>query len=83
MAIYIELGALLVACLLLILIIRILREPMLILANSVIGILAFFILNAYFHLGIAINFWSVVAVALGGVAGFLLVLLLHFLGIAF
>lgn len=83
MAVYIELGALLAACLLLILIIRILREPLLILANSIIGIVAFLVLNSFLHLGIVINVWSVLAVALGGLAGFLLVLLLHFLGLAF
>jgi hypothetical protein len=83
MAIYIELGALLVAAFLLILIIRFLKEPALIIANSVIGLLAFFLLNAYLHLGIDINVWSLLAVAFGGLAGFLLVVLLHFLGIAF
>ena len=83
MAIYIELGTLLVSAFLLFLIIRFLKEPMLIIANSILGLLAFFILNAYLHIGIVINIWSILAVAFGGLAGFLLVLLLHFLGMAF
>jgi hypothetical protein len=34
-------------------------------------------------MGIEVNFWSIAIVALGGVGGFLLVLALNFMGIAF
>jgi hypothetical protein len=83
MAIYIELGALLGALFVLYLLIQFLKNPLLIFANSVLGILAFVILNSAFHLGIAINTWSILAVAFGGLFGFLLVLALHFLGLGF
>jgi len=83
MAIYIELGALLAALFVLMLLYRFLKEPLLIIANSVVGIIAFILLNAYFHLGIAINMWSILAVAFGGIVGFLMVLVLHFLGMGF
>lgn len=83
MAIYVELGALLVALFLVVLVIRFFKNPIAILANSLLGILAFFVLNTYFHLGIVVNFWSVAIVAVGGLGGFLLVLALNFMGIAF
>ncbi len=83
MAIYIELGALIAALFVLLLLIRFLKEPLLILLNSVIGIIAFVLLNSAFHLGIDINLWSVLAVAFGGVVGFIFVLVLHFLGLGF
>ncbi len=83
MAIYIELGALIVVLFVLYLLYRFLKSPVAILLNSIIGIVILFLLNAIFNLGIAINFWSVATVALGGLAGVLLVLVFHFLGIAF
>jgi|WetSurMetagenome_2_1015567.scaffolds.fasta_scaffold335926_2 hypothetical protein len=83
MAIYIELGALIAAIFMLYLLIQFLKNPLLIVANSIIGIIAFILLNSYLHLGIAINLWSILAVAFGGVVGFLMVLVLHFLGIGF
>jgi len=83
MAIYIELGALLAAAFMLYLLIQFLKNPLLIIANSIAGLIAFILLNSALHLGIAINAWSILAVAFGGFAGFLLVLLLHFLGLGF
>jgi len=82
MAVEIELGALLVALFLLYLLIRFLKNPLYILINSALAVLIFVILNL-FGLGISINLISVGVVAIGGFAGLLLVLLLHFLGIAF
>jgi hypothetical protein len=83
MSFIIELGALLVALFLIVLIIKFFKKPMLIVMNSVLGIIAFFALNMFLGLGITINFWSVAIVALGGVGGLFFVLVLHFLGIAF
>lgn len=83
MAIYIELGALLAAIFVLFILMRIIKEPLVILANSILGIIAFAIVNVVFHAGIPINIWSVLAVALGGLFGFLAVLALHFLGLGF
>ncbi|MBU0527308.1 MAG: pro-sigmaK processing inhibitor BofA family protein [Candidatus Micrarchaeota archaeon] len=83
MSFIIELGTLLVALFLITLILRFFKKPMLVVLNSVLGIIAFFALNFFFGFGIAINFWSVAIVALGGVGGLFFVLVLHFLGIAF
>ena len=50
--------------------------------NSIGALIVLWILNL-FGLGIAINIWSIVIVAIGGFVGLLLVVLLHLLGIAF
>jgi hypothetical protein len=83
MTIYIEASALLAAFFLLYLLIKFLKNPLLIIANSVGGIVILVLLNWVFGLGLAINIFSVGLVALGGLAGLLLVVLLHFLGLAF
>jgi inhibitor of the pro-sigma K processing machinery len=83
MAIYIEVGALLAAFLLLLLLIKFLRNPLLVIGNSVMGIVVFLVLDYFFALGIPINVFSVGLVALGGLAGVVLVVLLHFLGLGF
>lgn len=83
MAFVIELGALLLMLFLVVLVIRFFKDPVAIIMNSVLGIVLFFVLNTFLHLGIAVNFWSIAIVGLGGVGGFLFVLALHFMGIAF
>lgn len=54
-----------------------------VLANSVIGLVVFAVLNIFFGLGIDINIWSLLVVGIGGVIGLVVVILLHFVGIAF
>jgi hypothetical protein len=83
MAIYIEIGALLFALFILYLVYNFLKNPLLILGNSVIGIIALMILNLVFNIGIPINFWSVAIVALSGIMGVVTILILHFLGLGF
>ncbi|MFH0738102.1 MAG: pro-sigmaK processing inhibitor BofA family protein [Candidatus Micrarchaeota archaeon] len=73
---------LLVALLIVYLIFRFLKNPMYIIGNSIMGILVFFILNL-FGAGIPINIFSVGIVAIGGIPGVVLVLLIHFLGLGF
>jgi inhibitor of the pro-sigma K processing machinery len=73
---------LLVALLIVYLIYRFLKNPMYIIANSIMGIVIFFILNL-FGAGIPINIFSVGIVAIGGILGVVLVLLIHFLGLGF
>lgn len=73
---------LLVALLIVYLIFRFLKNPMYLIANSIIGILIFLILNL-FGTGIPINIFSVGIVAIGGIPGVVLVLLIHFLGLGF
>jgi hypothetical protein len=83
MAFYIELGALIAALFVLYVIYRFLKEPMLVLANSVLGFIVFLLLDLVFGLGIPVNFWSIAVVALGGFGGVIFVLILHFLGLGF
>ena len=73
---------LLVALLIIYLLLRFLKNPMYIIANSIMGILIFFFLNL-FGAGIPINLFSVGIVALGGIPGVVLVLLIHVLGLGF
>ena len=77
-----EIVGLLVALVIVYLILRFLKDPMYIIANSIMGIIIFFVLNL-FGLGIPIDIFSIGIVAIGGVAGVLLVLIFHFLGLAF
>ncbi len=83
MALYIELGALLLMLFLIYLIVHFFKKPLVLIFNSIVGIISFFLLNTFLGLGIDINFWSVAIVALGGIGGVIVVLVLHFLGIAF
>lgn len=73
---------LLIALAMVYLLFRILKDPMYIIANSVVGILIFVILNL-FGTGIPINVFSVGITAIGGIPGVVLVLLIHFLGLGF
>jgi hypothetical protein len=73
---------LLVALLIVYLIIRFLKDPMYIIANSIVGIVLFLILNLA-GVGIPINIYSVGIAALGGIPGVVLVLIIHFLGLGF
>ena len=83
MAIEIGLGALLLALFVVVLIIRFFHEPKLVIYNSVLGLITFLVLNWGLGFGIPINFWTLAIVALGGVGGVFLILIFHFLGIAF
>ncbi len=82
-SIFIALGALLAALFVIYLIYRFFKDPMLIVANSVLGFIVFLLLDLVFGLGIPIDFWSIAIVALGGFGGVLFVLILHFLGLGF
>jgi len=73
---------LLVALVIVYLLFRFLKNPMYLIANSIVGIVIFFILN-YFGAGIPINIFSVGIAAVGGILGVVLVLLIHFLGLGF
>jgi hypothetical protein len=83
MTLYIEIGALLLAIFLLYVVFRFLKNPLLMILNSVLGFVALVILNVVFQLGIIINFWSIAIIALGGVGGLIVIVLLNFLGLGF
>ncbi|MDO8554803.1 MAG: pro-sigmaK processing inhibitor BofA family protein [Candidatus Micrarchaeota archaeon] len=73
---------LLVALLIVYVLFRFLKNPTYIIANSIMGIVIFFILNL-FGVGVPINLFSVGIVAIGGIPGVVLVLLIHLLGLGF
>lgn len=83
MVFFIEVGALILAVLILYLLLRVVESPMQIVANAVIGIIVLLIINMFLIQNVAINFFSIAIVALAGIPGVLLVLLLHFLGLTF
>ncbi len=83
MAIYFEIGAVLVALFLVYLLLRFLFKPMHIIANSILGIVIFFLMNMFFGVGIPITILSVGIVAVGGILGVILVVLLHVTGLGF
>ncbi|PIT85347.1 hypothetical protein COU36_03770 [Candidatus Micrarchaeota archaeon CG10_big_fil_rev_8_21_14_0_10_59_7] len=83
MAIYFEIGAVLVALFLIYLLVRFLFNPLHIIANSILGIVLFFVMNSVFNTGIPITLMSVGVVALGGILGVILVFLLHVTGLGF
>ena len=78
-----ELLALLVAVVLIYVLWKLLKVVGYLIANSIMGILVFWVLNAFFGLGILINILSVAIVAIAGIPGVLIVLLIHFLGLGF
>ncbi len=51
--------------------------------NSVIGIILLLLINLFPIIDVDINIWSILIVALGGIPGLILVILLSMLGIAF
>jgi inhibitor of the pro-sigma K processing machinery len=83
MAPYLEFAALLVALFVLYLLFQFLKNFLLIIFNSVLGLAVLFILNAAYHVGIAIDIWSVAIVGFGGLPGLLIILVLHYLGLGF
>jgi hypothetical protein len=83
MVVYVELGALLLAFVILYLLFGALKNIGYLVANSIMGIIIFLLLNFLLGIGIPINILSVGIVAIGGTAGVILVLLIHFLGLGF
>ncbi len=83
MVFVVELGALLLAVLIVYLLYSFLKNPVHLVANAVIGIILFLIVNMFLVRDVTINFFSIATVAIAGIPGVLLVLLLHFLGLAF
>ena len=83
MGTYIELGTLLVALIILYLLIVFVQNPVAILINALIAIGILFLLNAIFNIGIPINIITVAIVALGGLPGLLLLIIIRLLGLGF
>ena len=80
---WIELIGLIIIALLIILAFLIFKKVIILVFNSLIGLGALFGFNAVFGTSIHIGFWSVIITAIGGIIGFLVVIIFHFLGWAF
>jgi hypothetical protein len=78
-----EVATLIVAVIIIFVLWRMLENATQLAVNSIIGIIAFWLLNQFFGLGIPINWLSILVVALAGIPGVILVVLIHFLGLGF
>jgi hypothetical protein len=52
-------------------------------ANAVVGLILLFLTNLFLSDDLPVNLLTVVICAIGGVAGWLVILVLHLLGVAF
>jgi hypothetical protein len=80
---YIEAGSLLVALIVLVLLLVFINNPVALIINAVIAFFILFLANAFFGLGIPINIFTVLIVAIGGIVGLLLIIILRLMKIAF
>lgn len=80
---YIEAGTLVVALVMLWLLFVFIQNPIALLVNSIVAIAILFLLNAIFGLGIPINIITILVVAIGGIVGLLLIILLRMARVAF
>lgn len=51
--------------------------------NTVMGLIILALTNYAFHLGIAYSIWTILVCAIGGIPGAILIIVLHWLHIAF
>jgi hypothetical protein len=61
----------------------VLRSAEHVIMHVVMGLIVLALANFIFRLGIKYSFWTILACAIGGVAGAILVIVLHLLDIAF
>ncbi|HLD09036.1 MAG TPA: pro-sigmaK processing inhibitor BofA family protein [Methylophilaceae bacterium] len=80
---YIELGTLILAIVALWLLLVFINNPIALLVNSAIAFVLLLLINAIFKVGIPINIITVLIVAIGGIIGLLLILLLRYSNVAF
>ena len=80
---YIEVGTVLVALVVLWLLLVFVNNPIALIINSLIAIAILFLLNALFGLGIPINLITILIVAIGGIVGLLLIIILRLMKVAF
>jgi hypothetical protein len=83
MSLLIEIATLLIAIIILYVIWKLLKLVAYLIVNSIMGILVFYLLNTYFAIGIPISLLSIGIVAIAGIPGVVLVLVIHFLGLGF
>jgi hypothetical protein len=80
---YVEVGTVIVALIVLWLLIVFINNPIALIINSLIAIVILWLLNAIFGFGIPINIITVLIVAVGGIVGLLLIIILRLLKVAF
>jgi hypothetical protein len=80
---HIEVGTILVALIVLWLLLVFIKNPIALIINSIIAIVIMFLLNAIFGLGIPINIITILIVAIGGIVGLLLIIILRLMKVAF
>lgn len=80
---YIELGTLLIAIIALWLLFAFVQNPIALLVNSLFAFVILLLLNMIFKVGIPINILTVLIVAIGGMLGLLIILLLRLSNVAF
>ena len=80
---YIEVGTIVIVLIVLWLLLVFIKDPMALIINSIIAILIMFLLNALFGLGIPINIFTILVVAIGGIVGLLLIVILRLMKVAF
>ena len=78
-----ELIAFAFVALIIILLFIFVRSIVLLVVNSVIGFFALVGFNYVFNANVQINFWSILITVVGGIIGFLVVIISHYLGWAF
>lgn len=83
MVFFVEFASLLVAIFILYLLYSFIKNPVHLVANAIVGILIFMVVNLFLVQNVAINIFSVGTVAIAGIPGVVLVLLIHFLGLGF
>lgn len=78
-----EIIGLILAIIILVVLFRVVKNIPALIGNAVLGIIILVVLNLFLSPPVVINIWSILISAIGGIAGVIIVLVLHFLGIAF
>jgi len=78
-----EIVGLILAIIVAVVLFKVLKSLPGLIVNAVIGVVILWILNLFLSPPVAINIWSVLISAIGGLPGVIIVVALHFLGIAF
>lgn len=78
-----EILGLILAIIVVVVLFRVARNIPALIGNAVIGVIILVLLNLFLSPPVVINIWSILISAIGGIAGVIIVVVLHFLGIAF
>lgn len=78
-----EIIGLILAIIILVVLFRVVKNIPALIGNAILGIIILVVLNLFLSPPVVINIWSILISAIGGIAGVIIVLVLHFLGIAF